>query len=429
MSDLGGRAYSWTLVLVIGALAGCIGDDAAEEEHDHRDHDHGLEPEGMDHVPALAPTLGFDATLASTAAGNGTHEGQGSNATGGEAAGNGTEGDNATAKAGLVTFYADVLMCTPEHGDDTDDGADDASSNDTAENGTDATAGNTTDDGNATHDDVGQQAVFADGAFSCPAGREPGDQEAASADQASDGDTNAGAGADNRTAADSEGNTTTGNATTGHAAGPFSFVLAFGDGNETSGTEADFPFAIDHTFDPGNYTAILEITFDDRAPLVGALDLRIEAVQNATDAAGPAFEPIFVVLQMVDGCELCVDGDNPATGTPGAQGCIGFQLGENELDCGWVEIPQEAWGAPFSVRSELNGPLVGVLGTEGSPDLEFYDSCSASGTEIYEDIDGNHDSDMAEGIIPEGAGCLIVFDFHWPNLGYFVEFSIGAATH
>ncbi|MDX1450365.1 MAG: PKD domain-containing protein [Acidimicrobiia bacterium] len=204
------------------------------------------------------------------------------------------------------------------------------------------------------------------------------------------------------------------------------------DGDGTADLEGiDLPGELVFAFaDPGLYTANFTVDDGDAAhwATVTVNATAPAATGNSTGNA-TSFDPILVTLEMVEGCELCIDSELiPTVGQLGAQGCIGFHLGINEIDCGWVEIPPEAIGTPFSVRSELTGQIQAVTGTDGDPDVEFYDTCSASGTSLgIQRTDAP--PDFEAGIIPDGAGCLIVFEFHWPNLGHMVEVSIGANIH
>lgn len=193
---------------------------------------------------------------------------------------------------------------------------------------------------------------------------------------------------------------------------------ADGDGSaDTQGESLPANFTFSYAAE-GLYNVTFTVTDGDGTAVAG---LEINATGAVEEAGG--FVPFIVTLNMIEGCELCVDGGQ------NSQGCVGFHLGVNEIDCGWVEIPPEAWGLPFSVYAELTGPLTAANGIDASPDIEWYDSCSAGGTSVGTDIDGNHDIPTVKGTIPEGAGCLIIFEFHWPNLGHMFEVSIGENIH
>lgn len=189
-------------------------------------------------------------------------------------------------------------------------------------------------------------------------------------------------------------------------------------GNETQTGDA-LPATVDAVLEEGNHTITLTVSDGNATHDAGLL---ISVVSGAV--VGP--EPLFTVLEMIEGCELCIDSEVVLGEPLGAAGCIGWHLGDNELDCGWVAIPDGYAGSPFSVFSYTSGTIP-LTGTDGHPDVEFWDTCSDSGTLIEQVFD--QDGDTVTGIIPEGAGCIVAFEFHWPNVGHTVEVSLGVAAH
>lgn len=176
-------------------------------------------------------------------------------------------------------------------------------------------------------------------------------------------------------------------------------------------------------------TVVLNLTAGNHSVLLTLSDGEAETSANLTvavAASGPTVAPILEVLEMVEGCWLCIDAEL-VTGEPmGAPGCVGWNLEDNELDCGWVEIPAEYHGLPYSVFSFTSGTLV-PFGSDGHPDVEFYDGCSPDATLIEQHFEQNGDTVI--GVIPDGAGCIVGFEFHWPNVGHTIEFSLGAVAH
>lgn len=189
-------------------------------------------------------------------------------------------------------------------------------------------------------------------------------------------------------------------------------------GNDTV-TGDVLPASVNRTLAAGNHTVTLTVSDGD---LTGNASLLIAVAVGGA----PAVEPILQVLEMVEGCYLCIDSEL-ATGEPmGAEGCVGWNLEENELDCGWVAIPDGYAGTPFSVYSYTSGTLI-PFGTDGHPDVEFRDSCSPGSSVVEQVFDQG--GDKVVGVIPEGAKCIVAFEFHWPNVGHTIEVSLGAAVH
>lgn len=189
-------------------------------------------------------------------------------------------------------------------------------------------------------------------------------------------------------------------------------------GNDTQAGDA-LPATVNATLEVGNHTVTLTVSDGN---LTGNATLVIAVEAGA--ATGPAVEPILGVFEMIEGCELCVDGANPAFS--GAEGCVGWHLGENELDCAWMEIPDGYQGQPYSVFSYTSGTIP-LFGTDGHPDVDFYDDCASGATLVERHWDQS--DDKVVGVIPDGAKCLVAFEFHWPNLGHTIEVSLGQAIH
>lgn len=129
-------------------------------------------------------------------------------------------------------------------------------------------------------------------------------------------------------------------------------------------------------------------------------------------------------------CYGCVDsnpeGLSPA-GYAGALACAGFMAGINHQDCTWVHLSEASWGHPFEVSSVVDG-IPEVTGTgPGSVDVEFFEAChvnepdpeagpdQSTGSLGHDFIDPS--TDVAAGVIPEGAGCMVAFEFAWPSAG------------
>ncbi len=197
------------------------------------------------------------------------------------------------------------------------------------------------------------------------------------------------------------------------------------DGDGAADHEGTGSALVNHTYEAaGSFVALLNAT-DGTRSTSSAWNVTV-IVPEVEAPTGP--EPIFTILEMVEGCWLCVDGGiTPAADDPGAVGCVGWQLNDNELDCGWVAISPEYVGLPFSLFSYTSGTLP-ELSSDGDPDYEFWDSCDHDGTMIARDHGGTYGAPKA-GIIPEGAGCLVAYEFSWPNVGHSIEFSIGADVH
>lgn len=169
----------------------------------------------------------------------------------------------------------------------------------------------------------------------------------------------------------------------------------------------------------GNFTVVLEVS-DGR-------NTTMADVTIAVSSGAPAVEPIFETFHMVEGCELCIDSELVTGERMGADGCAGWNLGENEVDCAWLAIPEDYVGTPWSAFSYTDGTIP-LLGTDGDVDVEFYDACDPDGTPI-DLVRENSFGEPESGTIPEGAGCIVGFEFSWPNLGHTIEISLGEVAH
>lgn len=149
--------------------------------------------------------------------------------------------------------------------------------------------------------------------------------------------------------------------------GALTWVLAFGDGNVTQGTE--LPANVSHAYGLGNHTA--NLTVSD-----GSLSAFSAVLITVTGAAGPV--PLHFE-------EAAATGSTPVADGLGVAQCVGFTVGMSGIDCSFFELPPEAAGRTF------------VLGGDTTM-VEFLDVCSAT--------EGASLGIMESGTVPAGAGCV-----------------------
>jgi PKD repeat protein len=187
--------------------------------------------------------------------------------------------------------------------------------------------------------------------------------------------------------------------------------LDFGDGSqpESGNATASLAANVTHAYEAaGNYTAVLNVTS-------GGVSVQAEAA--IVVAAGVTPFSFTHTLTTVFGCELCTEMESSSY-------CAGFNADENEVECAWVVLPPLAAGQPFSVAGTSPSPLTGlpVFGNslaQANPEVEFLASCvhDAASKGVFVG-----DNQVEVGIVPPGAGCIVVWDFDetWVN----IEFAI-----
>lgn len=95
--------------------------------------------------------------------------------------------------------------------------------------------------------------------------------------------------------------------------------------------------------------------------------------------------------------------------TAGAEECVGWMRGENNLDCWWFPIEDPVvWDQPFTT-------------TGIDPDVLFYDSCahtSAANDNLYRNpllapyqVGSSQSGGIETGIIPVWTGCVVMFEY------------------
>lgn len=143
---------------------------------------------------------------------------------------------------------------------------------------------------------------------------------------------------------------------------------------------------VNHTFDSaGNHTVTLTVSDGTNTT---SEQVVIEVVEAVVEEAESQF-PLELVLTVDEACAHCwVVYD--ATGA--LEGCASYTTGQPGIDCDWQEIPAESAGLPFTAEA-------------GDADAIFLDTCDGSVVEGF-DNEGNE-----EGTVPEGAGCVLVWDF------------------
>jgi PKD repeat protein len=116
---------------------------------------------------------------------------------------------------------------------------------------------------------------------------------------------------------------------------------------------------------------------------------------NVTGEAG--FVPISYSMAIVYPCPHCTAvtliAEEPLVPSPA------FAAGEQGVDTIWLELTAEMVGKPFTVTS-----------TGGDPDAIISAGCTPDAAIIE-----GHGEGPEAGTIPEGAGCLVTWDFDTPQ--------------
>jgi len=178
---------------------------------------------------------------------------------------------------------------------------------------------------------------------------------------------------------------------------------ADGDGEaDTEGTEANLPFTFTFTFDTaGDYTALLTVS-DGEDEVEEALEIVITEV----DVGDAGTE--FPVTKEMASALMCFSQECYGSG---ADMCLGFAVtGENGFDCVWFELTPDFAGHAFIVSSDI-GVDTGV---------EFRSDCT-SGSASVEIVDATIGHD--EGVVPDGAGCIVIWEYFVPQSTISVTFS------
>lgn len=166
-----------------------------------------------------------------------------------------------------------------------------------------------------------------------------------------------------------------------------------GDGEpEADGTGTDLPFTYTHTFqDAGNFTAMLVVSD-------GQEEAEAERPVRITEPEGGGFQPIDATGSVLLPCLHCIE-----TVTL----CVGLLADENEVSCFWMDLPEEAEGRTATVE-----------GSYGYVSYSLLSECSTSGTELGGDIDVTGEATFE---IPDGAGCLVLYETIDPLVDYTIR--------
>ncbi len=165
------------------------------------------------------------------------------------------------------------------------------------------------------------------------------------------------------------------------------WVLAAGGSNIGNGTGV--PATLNHTFaEAGNVTVVLSV-FDGKQNATANVTIAVAAGNASAPAA--AFEPIHDEYDVAAFCELCTD--------LGPGNCVSLQAGVAGGDCGWTELPAEAAGHAFAVAT--HGAVT------GNADIAFMAACDAGAAVIAVQTAVGPEA----GVVPEGAGCLVAWDY------------------
>ena len=160
---------------------------------------------------------------------------------------------------------------------------------------------------------------------------------------------------------------------------PLSWLLDFGDGNETEGTQ--FPATRQHTYEQsGLFNATYFLT-DSKATVNYTVSINITALGSS-------------ITHIIEG-NTTLEGNPSTSGFLGANGCAGFNAGETGGDCVFGEIPPELGGHSFVYTSDAD-----------APDYELRDSCDPVLGVVLQ-----ADGGPMEGSLPADTGCVIMWTY------------------
>ncbi len=161
--------------------------------------------------------------------------------------------------------------------------------------------------------------------------------------------------------------------------GDLTWVLDFGDGSDPiEGTE--LPTDVDHAFESeGNYTVVLDVSDEEYTTQANVTITATSAIPN--------------VVASFEG-STTMPGSPAATSPLNALGCLGFLVGENELDCVFFALEPGHEGLDYT--TETDAPALWHA---------FMSDCSPTADEV------EVDSEVEEGTVPEGAGCVVMWNY------------------
>ncbi len=162
--------------------------------------------------------------------------------------------------------------------------------------------------------------------------------------------------------------------------------LDFGEGNATNGTM--FPANVTYVFAAGVYNITLAVLGDG-----GNVTQNATLIVDALEDAEAVLEPFTMTVTMDLPCPGCGDGGT-STCTWRAHGNGAAQ------DCAWIDFPDELAGQPFT-----------LTGQGLDADMLFWESCNSGVGPKF------HGTGDEEGIVPEGMGCVLV----WEQLDFMVD--------
>lgn len=155
-----------------------------------------------------------------------------------------------------------------------------------------------------------------------------------------------------------------------------------GDGDgvvDAEGTEATVSFTYEAA---GNFVATLNVTDGNSTVTATAT---IEVIEVVVDEPTGTEYPVTFSQDILLSCPHCLLGPDAGQTT-----CLAVLLDDQGLDCAFFELPADAAGRTF-VADGLFLPFI-----------EFHADCT--GTDLKEwNTDGT-------GLIPEGAGCAVMYD-------------------
>ncbi len=193
-----------------------------------------------------------------------------------------------------------------------------------------------------------------------------------------------------------------------------SWVLALGDGGNTTGSAADLPATVNHTYHvDGNITANFTVTYGDGEQLTQLLNLTISAPLDTRPPPEVHFE-----LGQAAGCAGDVIGIVEGEAHLGLN-CYSFREGPevDPVDGFWIPLDDRHWGMALASTTDQGAGAGGAGGFLGDSDCVFTDADFA----VIGEAHGS--SGSCAGTVPEGTAWLFAYYYAAPGVSLIIDFA------
>ncbi len=192
------------------------------------------------------------------------------------------------------------------------------------------------------------------------------------------------------------------------------WILSFGDGGDASGSGADLPAVVNHTYATGgNFTANFTVTYGDGETLGQQVN-----VTAALPPGAGAPEVVHFEFGQALGCAGDVLGIVDSAAGLGLN-CHSFREGPeaDPVDGFWLPLDERYWGMALSSTTDQGAGAGGAEGFLGDSDCVFTDADFAVVGEA------NGGSGSCEGAVPEGTAWLFAYYYATPGVALVIDFA------